>query len=758
LIATLRRSRPSVIRRVLPHLSVLALLMGAWLWPLLAAAAASPRNVLVIYSDDRLLPANLEADRAMRETITNTAEHPVELYAEFLDRTHFNGEAYDRAVAGYLREKYSAHPPDVIIACARYALDLVLRNRAALFPRAPVVFAGVSPSWLRSLGSLPDDVVGVPVQYDYAGTIDQALRFHPNASRVVIVTGASQTDRDDETRLRNETARLSRSVSVEFLAGLPTAEVIERVAALGPSTIVFTAGYFADGDGRVFSPRESAQIIAHASTAPVYGPFNTFIGTGVVGGRMPNFGAMGRQAGIIVNSLFEGAAPASLTSQASTPTGLQLDWRQVVRWGIQENLIPPDAVVHFKEPTFWQAYGRAALIATLVILLQAALIAGLLYERRLQRRTAAALEVSERSMTLAARTARVSNWVWRVAPDMEAANGTSRRRASAERDPVLKEPIVEFDEVLATTHPSDREALARAVNDAVVNDRELDVEYRVVQPNQVRWIAARGRAEHGSGQRLRGVALDITQRKTAELQAEQDRNALRHMTRVSLLGQMSASIAHQLNQPLAAILGNAEAARTMLGRDNVDLDELRAICDDIVTEDNRAAEVIRRLSALFKGGVRELRPVDMNELIRETRELLRTDLVTRQVVTEMHLTAGLPPVNGERVQLQQVLLNLIVNAADAMSGVDESCRVLTISSEAVGTDVRVCVSDHGPGIAAKDLDTIFDPFWSTKRGGMGIGLAVCRSITAAHGGSLTVINNTDGGAKFCVTLPTQAQA
>ena len=165
----------------------------------------------------------------------------------------------------------------------------------------------------------------------------------------------------------------------------------------------------------------------------------------------------------------------------------------------------------------------------------------------------------------------------------------------------------------------------------MANDEELNVEYRVVQPNQVRWFAARGRARAGQSARLRGVAIDITQRKVAELEAEQDRTALRHMTRVSLLGQLSASIAHQLNQPLASILSNAEAAQKMLRRDDVDLEELRAICDDIVTEDNRAAQVIRRLGALYKRGEREVRPVDVNELVRETLGLLHTDLVTRQV-------------------------------------------------------------------------------------------------------------------------------
>ena len=153
-------------------------------------------------------------------------------------------------------------------------------------------------------------------------------------------------------------------------------------------------------------------------------------------------------------------------------------------------------------------------------------------------------------------------------------------------------------------------------------------------------------SEKGNGEHVLGVAVDITEHKLAELRAVEDRAALRHMTRVSMLGQLSASIAHQLNQPLAAILGNAEAARKMLSRDGVDLAELREICDDIVTEDNRAAEVIRRLGALYKRGDMKMEPLDLNELIRETLDLLRAELLTRNVVPRTDLAPG--TVDGGR--------------------------------------------------------------------------------------------------------------
>ena len=479
--------------------------------------------------------------------------------------------------------------PEVVVAGGEYALRFLLNHRVELFSQVPVVYIGLSSAEIQALAP-PKDVIGIPVEFDYAGTIEQALRFHPNAKRLVVITGANQIDRLDAATLAGILPRLNERVSIESIAGQPMDAIVERVRALGSTDVVFTPGFFTDGAGRQFSPRGAAQIIAEASRAPVYGPYNTFIGSGIVGGRMPSYGAMGRDAATLVNRLLEGVPASSIAVPAGTASALQIDWRQARRWGITNQQLPADAIVRFKEPTFWEAYGHVALIALAVILLQAGLILALLYERRLQRRTAAALEASERRMVLAARTARLSNWVWNVASDRNS-NGTATASAAVPHAPLSKEPaMIDFDQVLEITHPADREGLRRAVRDAVENDEELNVEYRVVQPNQVRWFAARGRAEQESG-RLRGVAIDITQRKVAELEAEQDRTALRHMTRVSLLGQLSASIAHQLNQPLASILSNAEAARKMLRRDDVDLEELLAICDDIVAEDDRAAQV-----------------------------------------------------------------------------------------------------------------------------------------------------------------------
>jgi C4-dicarboxylate-specific signal transduction histidine kinase len=376
----------------------------------------------------------------------------------------------------------------------------------------------------------------------------------------------------------------------------------------------------------------------------------------------------------------------------------------------------------------------------------------LLSERRSLARTSTALEASEQRMVIAARAAKLAMWIWNVAdirisvapsqPPFQPAHHTS----------------IEFPDALAAVHPADREEMHQTVQKALATKQELDFEYRtVLQDGEVRWIAVRGRPDADDNRWL-GIVLDVTDRKQAQLQAAQDRNALQHLARVSMLGQMSASIAHQLNQPLTAILANAEAAQQLLRREPVDLEEVKQICDDIVGQDQRAAAVIRRLGALFKRGEMQIQQVDLNALVSEAIDLLHTNLTANRITVATRLAEGLKFFDGDKVQVQQVVLNLIMNAVDAMRDTPVIMRRLEIRTDATDTTVSLRVSDHGTGVAPKDLKNIFEPFWSAKPAGMGIGLSICQSIIAAHHGSLTVANNPDGGATFSIELPIPAAA
>ncbi len=226
------------------------------------ALAADTKTVLVLYSNNRLVPGNVAVDQGLRSSLASSPDRPVHLFSEFLDEPEFRGQDYEGTIVRYLREKYAPQPPDVIIGVSNEAFEFLLHHRSQLFPGVPLVHAAVSTSFLKSMSPLPGDVVGVPREYDPAGTIEQALRWHPDAQRLVVVIGNSERDREWDARLHREIPPVTGSLPVEFLIGLPTAAVLKRVSELGATAIVFTPGYFRDGAGALFNPRDVASLIA----------------------------------------------------------------------------------------------------------------------------------------------------------------------------------------------------------------------------------------------------------------------------------------------------------------------------------------------------------------------------------------------------------------------------------------------------------------------------------------------------------------
>lgn len=224
------------------------------------------------------------------------------------------------------------------------------------------------------------------------------------------------------------------------------------------------------------------------------------------------------------------------------------------------------------------------------------------------------------------------------------------------------------------------------------------------------------------------------------------------MGRVSTMGELAASLAHELNQPLTAILTNVQAGLRLVTADPVDLGEIRAILQDIVDDDNRASEVIRRMRALASKGELERTPLDLARLIQDVAGLVQSDAVIRGVRLSMRVAASLP-VHGDKVQLQQVLLNLLLNAFDAVKNCPPGERRVTVHAAPEDDMVRVTVSDSGTGLSEDKLDKIFTPFFTSKRNGLGLGLAISRSIVEAHGGRIHAANNWDRGATFDFLIP-----
>jgi PAS domain S-box-containing protein len=303
----------------------------------------------------------------------------------------------------------------------------------------------------------------------------------------------------------------------------------------------------------------------------------------------------------------------------------------------------------------------------------------------------------------------------------------------------------------------DRDDWDRHYRESRVEHRPREMQFRIRRRDgEIRWI------EHvcqpvtdakGEFAGFRASNRDVTERKLAEEEALRAREELAHVSRVSTMGELTASLAHELNQPLAAILSNAQAARRFLAMAEPDLEEVCEALADIIEDDRRAGRVIRGLRDLLKKGDVEAEPLDVNSLVREVVALTHSDAVARNIAIRLELASDLPAVHGDRVRLQQVLLNLLLNGAEAMEHVEAEARALTVQTARHDASVVVSVRDAGVGLNEDNIDRIFDTFFTTKPGGLGMGLAICRSIVEAHGGRLWATANADRGATFQFTLP-----
>jgi C4-dicarboxylate-specific signal transduction histidine kinase len=333
---------------------------------------------------------------------------------------------------------------------------------------------------------------------------------------------------------------------------------------------------------------------------------------------MPNFAAMGRQAGRLVNDRLAGPAPAAPLLPEIVPKAVNVDWRQIRRWHIDPSAIPDDAIVRFKTPTLLEEHATATVVATVVFLLQAGLIAGLLFERRRRRRM--------------------------------------------------------------------------------------------------------------------------------ELAVQQQRFELAHASRLAVAGELTGAIAHEINQPLGAILSNADAADLLLASGADRRDELRAILADIRQDNVRASEVIRRLRAMLAKQPVDWHPFDLNDAVRELEPVLRAEARRRGVALDLRLAPAATILVGDRVQIQQVLLNLALNAMDAANGLPEARRTVAVSVERDSDRLALVVRDRGQGIAPEHLPQLFDSFFSTKPQGMGLGLSITRTLVEAHGGRIWAESGAGSGS------------
>jgi signal transduction histidine kinase len=347
-------------------------------------------------------------------------------------------------------------------------------------------------------------------------------------------------------------------------------------------------------------------------------------------------------------------------------------------------------------------------------------------------------------------------WSWNATTDKVWASKHARRILGIDNHaPLTRESL------FAAIHPLDRAQVLQAISTSARHGDTMEMELRVPGPRgEISWIGMKARAYRNPNAviyRVSGYVIDNSQHKRVETECLRQQQQITHLTRVAMLGGLSGAIAHELQQPLAAILCNAQAAQLIAAQAHFNLDELRRILDDIVSEDKRAGQIIQHLRALFRRGERHIQPLHIANVVSDVLELARSTLAERNAQIHVRVDERVPEVPGDRVELQQVLLNLILNACDAMSAnaADDRRIEIGVALDAEQGAVRTSVLDCGTGIDSDQLDHIFEPFFTTKASGLGLGLAVSRSIILAHRGRLWATNNTSRGAALHFALPAE---
>ena len=365
------------------------------------------------------------------------------------------------------------------------------------------------------------------------------------------------------------------------------------------------------------------------------------------------------------------------------------------------------------------------------------------------------LREREERISLAAESADLAFWTIDFERKESWMSDNGRAIFSFDRDQPLSRELF-----LSRVHPEDRIAMDEAIERARTASQTFEIKYRLLRPDgETRWLISRGRYlrnDQGEVSELIGVAIDITAQFKADLQLQLQREEMAHMSRVSSMGELAASLAHELNQPLSAIASNAAAGRRFLAQSSPDLKMFDELLADVASDARRAGDIIHGIHYFVRKSEGTRRPVNLNEIIREVLRLLHSDLLGRATSVETRLAPNLPMVEADPVNLQQVLLNLLMNSLEAMQPNPAAKRRILISTKCEADSVVTSVRDYGGGLPKDNPDKIFTHFYSTKPDGMGMGLTIVRSIVEAHGGKLGA-ENVDEGARFFFSLPVAAK-
>ncbi|MHC1741563.1 MAG: ATP-binding protein [Syntrophobacteraceae bacterium] len=713
------------------------------------------KRVLILFPYENNFPGFFYYDTALRSALSAKSNFQVDFYTETMDLLRFPHKQYFEELVHLYQQKYTGRNLDLIIATLGPARDFLTLYHGELFPGTPVLYVDLDTRTVDG-GALNPPGPIVTGRFDVEGTLDLALELHPDVRDVYVVGGASPGDRELEGLAAKVFRSFSGRISFNYLCGLSMPDLLQKVAAIREPSLIFFLNFLQDADGKAFLPARALSLLAEKAGVPIYGMSDSFVGSGIVGGRLYSFSKLGDKTAQSALRLLSGEDPRQIEPLEEAADQTVFDCRQLNRWAIREASLPPGSIVRHKDFSVWERYRLHILVGVSVLLLQAVLISALVFNLARRRQANRELVASEEKLQKAA-----DEWktTFDTLPDLIMVLDQDFRivRVNQATAAFFGLPVERLVGNTCTTvlggapEPFDPGLLQRSLD-----TKELQEEEILVDGRDVWFLVSAAPILNGRGE-ISGflhAARDVTERKRAETDARRRMSELAHVTRVATMGELAASLAHEINQPLTAILSNAQAAQRFLSISEPDVDEVRQILEDIVRDDKRVSEVIRRMRVLLKKQTVSCERFSLDEAVMECIALVNSASPLDGLSMEARLDGCPILVRGDRVQVQQVLFNLIINAAAAMKSAPSASRKLVISAaaEEMGT-VKVSVTDSGTGIDEHNADRLFEPFYTTKPEGMGMGLSISQTIIKAHGGTMGGENNPAGGATFYFTLP-----
>jgi PAS domain S-box-containing protein len=728
--------------------AVVALLLDGW-----SVGAQEPiRRVLLLYPYDSVNPATLTAGTAIRKRLTGESSSKIDIYSDFLDLARFPTETDQLRSARYLAEKYADNPPEIIMPLSPEAQRFAIKYRGVIAPNVPIVFCCVTPE-MAAATDRPSDVTGIYGEFDAGKTIALAQKLQPKARNLVVISGASEMDRQWLASVQKEIEPYESQFNTQYWIGIPYETLFERAAHLPPETIAIFMTVYGDGTGRSFVPAEVLGALTQVASAPIYGPSDNYLGRGIVGGYTDSYELMGASAADMVLQILAGRNPTTIAPKPSENRTYKVDARQLSRWKIAESSLPKGTIIYFKQPSIWEEHRNLVLATIFVILLQAIMITTLLAQMFARRRAEASLKESEERWRSVFEMSTVGVALADHNFRFQATNAAFQAMLGRTDDELRGlSPL----DICAVEERAPLRLLYEQVRKGAKQSYESVQQYRHASGTPV-WVHAyvsRMQSNEPKPPLFLATTIDITDRKRAEAASRDALSELARVGRLTTMGEMTASIAHEINQPLGAIVNNGSAGLRWLANATPDLEEARACFRRIVNDGHRTSQVISGIRTMLKKGSDTKEPLDINELVRDVLAFARGEIESERIVVRTEFKENLSQVLVDRVQLQQVVLNLVMNGIDAMATLRDRARVLKLRSEQAGpSSVTLTVEDAGTGIDQSITGRIFETFFTTKKNGTGMGLSICRSIVSAHGGELVFLPGDLYGSIFQLELP-----